>query len=93
MSKPCKACPFRRDVHPYLTKQRGVQLALATRHKNNDFVCHETIKSLGGIGPRRTCIGFALLRAQEAGNRFVTEEDGVYRTMGEMMAAYLDKGG
>lgn len=92
MSGPCKLCPFRKDVPPYLTKQRGVQLAMLTRNRVADFTCHESIKSLGGIGPRRTCIGFATLRAQEAGGRFVKPDELVYQTMGEMIAAYLEKG-
>lgn len=92
MTQPCKACPYRKDVVPYLTPERGLQLAMMTRHRGPGFICHESVKSLGGKGPRRTCIGFAMLRAQEAGHRFVRPDDPVYRTMGDMIARYAKEG-
>jgi hypothetical protein len=94
--KQCDACPFRRNIEPYLTTERGIGLALMTRGNNGDFHCHETT-----YGPTmrrrprkewRTCIGFALLRGQEAGGRFVQEADEVFMSMGDMIAAYVTRG-
>ena len=98
MKRPCKSCPFRRDVKPYLTRWFGFDLAFRTRYYDSKFYCHETVDySSRKRSPRRTanaqlCRGFAILRAQEAGNRFVEDADLVYRSMGEMVAAYAEKG-
>jgi hypothetical protein len=96
MKGPCDNCPFRKDVQPFLTQRRGVELAALTRHPNGKFHCHETVYTAGGNRrPRRLwqlCIGFATLRAQEAGNRFVKPDETVYGSMGEMMQRYLEDG-
>ena len=88
MKEPCEHCPFRKDVVPYLTPARGMQLATLTRNPRGVFYCHETVRNLGGKGPKTMCRGFAILRAQEAGNRFVKEDETTYRTMGDMILAY-----
>jgi len=92
MSAPCEHCPYRKDVTPYLTPQRGLELAMLTRRRDAAFHCHEsTFGPRGGRRPKRLwrlCIGFAMLRAQEAGNRFVGEDEPVYQTMGAMIIAY-----
>jgi hypothetical protein len=92
MKPPCALCPYRKDVEPYLTPERGLQLAMATRSRTHRFICHESVRSLGGTGPRRLCTGFALLRAQEAGNRLVRPSEPVYGSMGEMIATYMRLG-
>ena len=98
MKHPCEDCPFRRDVRTYLTVERAISLALATRHRDSKFYCHETVdysvslRSKKHLANARICRGFAILRAQESGNRFVTESDLVYRSMGEMIAAYAERG-
>jgi hypothetical protein len=99
MNPPCEACPFRRDVAPYLTPERGMALAFSTRLLGHDFFCHETVD----YGARTTkarmknaqlCRGFAIMRAQEGRgrkHRFVEDRDLVYRSMGEMIVAYLER--
>lgn len=39
---PCLHCPFRRDVQPFLTPQRGDELAYHTENHYNEFPCHKT---------------------------------------------------
>jgi hypothetical protein len=96
MNPPCKACPFRKDVRPYISAARGLALAMLTRRRDGKFWCHETVDY--NYGPRSKkhmanatlCRGFAILRAQESGNRFVAADDLVYGSMGEMMMAYSE---
>ena len=44
MKKPCKLCPFRMDVKPYLTPERGEELAYSTQNSYNSFACHQTVE-------------------------------------------------
>lgn len=92
--KPCESCPFRKDVPPFLTRARAMQIAFGTRNPLGQFYCHKTVrygkrKRLEGAS---TCIGFALMRAQEAGNRFITDEDGIYKGIGDMIVAHVEAG-
>jgi len=93
MKEPCEHCPFRKDVKPFLTPARGIELAMLTRNPKGVFNCHETLdysKFEGRVtADTRLCIGFATLRAQESSNRFVKPHETVYGTMGEMMLAYI----
>jgi len=45
MQKPCKHCPFRRDVKPFLSAERGEELAILTTNPYNSFSCHKTTVS------------------------------------------------
>lgn len=100
MNPPCEACPFRRDVRPYLTPERGMSLAMSTRLPGREFFCHETIDYNATTKKKRRknarlCRGFAILRAQEGverAHRFVEDRDLVYRSMGDMMFAYSKRG-
>lgn len=42
MKRPCKHCPFRNDVKPYLRYERFRDLAYATQNPYNSFACHKT---------------------------------------------------
>jgi hypothetical protein len=44
MKNPCEHCPFRRDVKPFLTPERGEELAYATENPYNSFPCHKTLE-------------------------------------------------
>jgi hypothetical protein len=99
MKGPCENCPFRRDVKPFLTALRGMQLAALTRHPDGIFHCHKTCdySDADETGQPSTanatlCKGFAILRAQESGNRFVKPDETVYGSMGEMIMAYAREG-
>lgn len=41
--KPCKHCPFLRDVKPFLHPHRAAELAGLTQNKYSEFLCHKTL--------------------------------------------------
>jgi hypothetical protein len=41
--RPCAQCPFRRDVAPYLTVERVVELEDALTRQQQTFACHKTV--------------------------------------------------
>lgn len=73
MKKPCKNCPFRNDVTPYLHPERADEIANSALNPYADFACHETTEHYED-GPfegeayqtekSRTCHGFLTIRAQ-----------------------------
>lgn len=75
VKKPCKHCPYRNDVKPYLTLERTEELAYLPSNPYNDFLCHKTIeydgyedhqgRSTGDFEKSKTCAGFLTLRAQD----------------------------
>jgi hypothetical protein len=74
VKKPCKNCPFRNDVRPYLHPDRAAEIAFAAQNPYSDFTCHSTIeydgdediqgRSTGDFSRAKTCAGFLTLRAQ-----------------------------
>lgn len=42
LKRPCKKCPFRRDIHPFLRRERAEEIAEALLSGLN-FYCHETV--------------------------------------------------
>ena len=72
VKKPCKHCPFRNDVTPYLHPDKASEIAYAAQNPYSDFPCHKTTEydedSEDGdmmITDRSlTCAGFLTLRAQ-----------------------------
>lgn len=75
---PCKNCPYRSDVKPYLRPERGVELAYLPQNPYNEFFCHKTTRyddspedddEMGGDmvvdEDSKLCAGFLTLRAQE----------------------------
>jgi hypothetical protein len=78
VKKPCKNCPFRNDVKPYLHPDRASEIAHAAANRYSDFTCHATIeydgdedhqgRPTGDFSRSKTCAGFLTLRAQ-AGER------------------------
>lgn len=42
IKKPCKHCPYRNDVKPFLTPERGEELAYLATNPYNSFPCHKT---------------------------------------------------
>lgn len=41
MTTPCKECPFRNDIRPYLTVPRVIEIA-ASLEADGSFPCHKT---------------------------------------------------
>ena len=75
VKKPCKNCPFRNDITPYLHPERAYNLAESASNPYNDFICHATFeydgdediqgRPTGDFSKSKTCAGFLTLRAQE----------------------------
>jgi len=75
VKKPCKNCPFRNDVTPYLHPDRAADIAYSALNPYSDFLCHSTFEYDGGedhqgretgdFSNAKTCAGFLTLRAQE----------------------------
>jgi len=40
--RPCKHCPFRTDITPYLRAERAADIAASIR-RGEDFPCHQTV--------------------------------------------------
>ena len=74
MKKPCKGCPLRNDITPYLTEERASEIAYATQNPYSNFTCHSTFEYDGGediqgrptgdFSRAKTCAGFLTMRAQ-----------------------------
>jgi hypothetical protein len=81
-SKPCKNCPYRRDVKPFLTPERGEELAYIAQNKYHSFHCHETTESVeDDFGSDRVatshskmCAGFLSLQHNENGETYFDDE-------------------
>lgn len=75
MKKPCKNCPFRHDVKPFLTASRGEELAYSTENPCNEFYCHTTTDSVDTdegsetvCGERtKICAGFLTMQVAASG--------------------------
>ncbi len=103
VKKPCKHCPFRHDVKPFLTAERGTELAFHVQNPYNSFPCHKTTEfdedANFGEGDMVVteqsleCAGFLTLRAVELGEDtcpegFIPSYDVVYPDSWDMVDAY-----
>lgn len=104
MKKPCDKCPYRRDVKPYLTPERGEELAFHAQNPFNSFPCHLTTVSdeeFGGDGSEnvaietsRECAGLLTLVYNEDGSlpdKSFEPSDLVYSDAWDMMNAYAEQ--
>lgn len=72
MKSPCKHCPFRNDITPFLHPERATELAYMAQNKYSSFPCHKTTEpddeSEDGemlvTENSKECAGFLTLRAQ-----------------------------
>jgi hypothetical protein len=105
MEKPCKQCPYRRDVKPFLTPERGEELADLAGNPFNDFPCHKTTEedehcedgSMIATESSKSCAGFLTLLAAEQGLECLPEGFSpsfreVYSESWDMIGAYEDQG-
>lgn len=102
MKEPCDKCPFRHDVKPFLTAERGIELAYHAQNPYNSFTCHKTIVSdeeFGGEGEEmvcteksKECAGFMALQISEGAHsvKGFTPSDKVYDSVDDMIYAYED---
>lgn len=73
VKKPCKHCPFRNDVKPFLHPDRAAELAYAAQNPYSEFPCHKTTEydedsednDMLVTEKSLECAGFLTLRAQE----------------------------
>lgn len=97
--KPCKHCPFRNDVKPFLTAERGEELAYLTQNKYNIFPCHKTTKyneyseNMEIVQKTKMCAGFLTMQMIENGDKFIPEGfepsfELVYESILDMIDAY-----
>lgn len=106
VKKPCKNCPFRNDVKPYLHPDRAADIAYSASNKYSNFICHSTIeydgdediqgRSTGDFSKAKTCAGFLTLRAQEGYDvpkGFTPSWDICYTDTFEMTEAYEEEWG
>jgi len=71
--KPCKHCPFRHDVKPFLHPDRAAAIAYSIQNPYNDFPCHKTTEAdeendsgeMMYVDSTKTCAGFLTLQANE----------------------------
>ena len=97
MKSPCKHCPFRHDVKPFLHPERGEQLAHHATNPYNTFPCHKTTipdedDSSMVVGPNsKECAGFMTLQINEGAQipeGFTPAYDIVYEDCYVMIDAY-----
>ncbi len=73
MKAPCKHCPFRKDVKPFLHPDRAYGIASHAWNEYNSFSCHKTTEpdedsEEGGMlitQESKECAGFLTMRATE----------------------------
>jgi len=74
--KPCKHCPYRSDIKPFLHPERGAELARLTQNPYNEFTCHKTLEhddegdTYAGQ-ESQTCAGFLTMMANECGEEAI----------------------
>lgn len=100
IKKPCQHCPYRKDVKPFLTPERGTELAFNAAFHHKKFHCHKTVdysnNSDGAITKKtQLCAGFLSLQHNETGSTAYDDEgfepsDLVYSSSREMAIAYCD---
>lgn len=53
--RPCQHCPFRTDIHAFLTAARAAEISEAITEQQGTFACHETtvdVEDEEGLGDR-----------------------------------------
>lgn len=101
VTKPCQHCPYRRDVKPFLTPERGEELAYLAENPYNSFTCHKTLendeetgKNYSGV-QSKVCAGFLSLQHNVNGHTSYDEEGfkpspDVYDDTWDMVEAYSE---
>lgn len=97
MKSPCKHCPFRNDVTPFLHPERAEEIAYAAQNRYSEFQCHKTLEydedgeDLEVRARSKMCAGFLAMQINEGG---VDQPEGfeipanVYSDSNEMIEAY-----
>jgi hypothetical protein len=99
MKAPCKHCPFRKDVKPFLHPERAEEIAYHASNEYNSFPCHKTTVAddndeEGGMvcnDDTKECAGFLTLQIREGANipdDFTPAYNLVYESISDMVYAY-----
>lgn len=70
VKKPCKHCPFRNDVKPYLHPSRAEEIAYVSQNPYSSFPCHKTTEynedseDMECTETSKECAGMLTMRAQ-----------------------------
>lgn len=102
MKQPCKHCPFRSDVKPFLHPDRAAQLAYSAQNPYSEFPCHKTTVEdedsecgeMLQVETSKECAGFLTLRAQsgmQVPKGFEPSWDICYIDDWDMIQAYEDE--
>lgn len=100
VKKPCKHCPFRRDVTPFLHPERAAEISELSWNRFNEFHCHKTIGHDDDEGDTvvtpesLACAGFLAMQVEYGGAPCpdgFTIPDNVYSDPDEMTEAYQDE--
>jgi hypothetical protein len=98
--KPCKSCPFRQDVRPFLHPKRAEEIAYSAQNKYNSFHCHATLGHDDEEGDTMVisssllCAGFLAMQINETGTRKpfgFNLPTNCYSEPSEMVYAYEDQ--
>jgi len=100
--KPCKNCPFRNDVKPYLTNEFAEELAYSTQNPYNSFSCHKTTEydedteDMEVTKYSKECAGFITMQIIENWEHITPEGfkpnyDIVYDGVWDMINAYEER--
>jgi len=102
MKQPCKHCPFRRDVKPFLHPARADEISGAAWNPYNEFHCHKTTEydedaygdgDMVAVETSMICAGFLAMQineGKECPDGF-TPSDNVYSDHWEMTDAYREE--
>lgn len=104
MKEPCKHCPYRHDVKPFLTPERGEQLAYHAQNPYNTFTCHKTMEpgeeeddeigcEMVHAAHSKECAGFMSLQINEGMDcpEDFTPSDKAYGCVDDMIYAYEEE--
>lgn len=102
MKQPCKHCPFRNDVKPFLHPRRAEELAYSTQNPYNSFPCHKTTEhdddsedgEMMVTENSKECAGFLTMKAQNGESvpeGFEPAWEICYIDPYDMVQAYEDK--
>jgi hypothetical protein len=100
MKAPCKHCPFRNDVTPFLHPERAEEIAYAAQNRYSEFHCHKTLDydavddesdEAAETENTKLCAGFLALQINEGAveqPKGFTMPDNAYSDAYEMIEAY-----
>lgn len=103
---PCKHCPYRNDIKPFLTNERAEELAYHAENPYNTFPCHKTTEydensddgEMLTTENSKECAGFLTMQIAINGEHHIPEGftpsyDNVFNEVWEMINYYEENNG